>query len=106
MRILLDESLPRRLASALSMHEVQTVVEAGWSGVKNGKLLALASVQFDAFVTADQNLQYQQNLSALPVSVVVLVAHNNRLESLLPLVPQLLSCLSALQPKTLVRVGG
>ena len=76
MRILLDESLPRRLSRSLAEHDVRPVAEGGWSGTKNGKLLALAAVQFDVFVTADRNLQYQQNLAALPVAVVVLVAHD------------------------------
>lgn len=105
MRILLDESLPRRLSRSLVEHDVRTVPEAGWSGTKNGKLLALAAVQFDVFVTADRNLQYQQNLAALPVAVVVLMAHDNRLETLLPLVPKLLTCLATLVPNTLTRVG-
>lgn len=106
MRILLDESLPRRLSRALAEHTVTTVVEAGWSGVKNGRLLALAAEQFDVFVTADRNLQYQQNLAALPLAVIVLVAHNNRLPTLLPLVPELLACLEKISPKSLIRVGG
>ena len=106
MRILLDESLPRRLSRALGEHTVSTVVEVGWSGVKNGKLLALAAGQFDVFVTADRNLQYQQNLAVLPLAVVVLVAYDNRLPTLLPLVPELLACLAKLSPNSLVRVGG
>jgi hypothetical protein len=101
MRILLDESLPHRLSLALGGHEVRTVVEAGWSGVKNGKLLALASQRFDVFLTADQNLQYQQNLSTLPLAVIVLAARNNRLPTLLPLVPDVMVCLASLLPKTL-----
>jgi predicted nuclease of predicted toxin-antitoxin system len=105
MRILLDESLPRRLSRALAGHTVCTVVEAGWSGAKNGKLLVLAAGQFDVFVTADRNLQYQQNLAALPLAVIVLVAHDNRLPTLLPLVPELLVCLAKLTPNSLVRVG-
>jgi predicted nuclease of predicted toxin-antitoxin system len=106
MRILLDESLPRRLSHALAGHAVSTVVEAGWSGVKNGRLLALAAAQFDVFVTADRNLQYQQNIAALPLAVVVLVAHDNRLATLLPLVPDLPACLAKLLPNSLIRVGG
>ena len=106
MRILLDESIPRRLSRALTGHKVSTVVQAGWPGVKNGKLLALAAEQFDVFVTADRNLQYQQNLAALPLAVVILVAHDNRLPTLLPLVPELLACLAKLSPNSLVRVGG
>jgi hypothetical protein len=84
MRILLDESLPRTLRAELLEHSVKTVVEMGWSGIKNGELLRRAADRFDVFVTADQNLPYQQNLSALPVSVVVLAARTNRIEALRP----------------------
>lgn len=106
MRILLDESLPRRLRSIFVGHDVVTVVEAGWCGVKNGQLLQFASSRFDLFVTADQSLQYQQNLSALPISVAILVARDNQLESLRSPVIELLSQLASLAPRTLVRCGG
>ena len=106
MRILLDESLPRRLRSIFSGHEVVTVVEAGWSGVKNGELLQLAAARFDVFVTADQNHQYQQNLSALPITVAVLVARDNQLKSLLSPATELLSCLSTLPAHSFLRCGG
>jgi hypothetical protein len=94
-----------KVTRELAGYKVSTVLEAGWSGVKNGKLLALAAEQFDVFVTADRNLQYQQNLSALPLAVVVLVAYDNRLPTLLPLVPELLACLAKLSPNSLVRIG-
>jgi hypothetical protein len=106
MRILLDESLPRGLKVELVGHDISTVVECGWSGVKNGKLLLLAAARFDAFVTADQNLQYQQNLSSLPISVVILVAHDNRLQTLRALVPDLLAGLDILQERSVLLVGG
>ena len=106
MRILLDESLPRRLKADLVGHDVATVVECGWSGVKNGRLLALAAERFDVFVTADQNLQYQQNLAALPVSVLVLVARDSRLQTLQALVPETLASLAAMPARSLLRVGG
>jgi predicted nuclease of predicted toxin-antitoxin system len=105
MRLLLDESVPSRLRRALPDHEVRTVGEMGWSGVKNGKLLALAATAFDAFVTVDKNLPYQQNLSALPVAVIVLDARSIELPALLPLVPALELQLSLLKPKTYVRVS-
>ena len=89
MRLLLDECVPARLRRALPSHEVSTVVIEGWSGVKNGKLLALAAQHFDAFITVDKNLPYQQNTSALPVAVLVLDAVSNELHFLLPLVPAL-----------------
>lgn len=105
MRILLDESLPRRLRSELPGHHVRTVSELGWSGLTNGELLRRATDQFDVFLTADQNLQFQQNLGALPISVVILTAESNRLEELRPLVPELLECLAALEPRTFTRIG-
>ena len=106
MRILLDESLPRRLRRAFPGHEVVTVVEAGWSGVENGELLRLAATRFDIFVTADQNLQYQQNLSALPITVAILVAPNNKLESLRAPAAELLARIESLPPRSLVQCGG
>jgi hypothetical protein len=56
MRLLLDESVPSRRRRALPNHAVRAVGEMGWSGVKNGKLLALAANDFDAFITVDKNL--------------------------------------------------
>ncbi len=104
MRLLLDESVPRRLRTALPKHSVSTVVELGWSGTRNGELLRLASEKFDVFITVDQNLPFQQNASTLPVSVVVLVAPSNKLEALLPLVPKLEAILKNLEPGGLARI--
>jgi len=98
MRLLLDECVPARLVRALPSHQVSTVVQEGWSGVKNGKLLALAATRFDVLVTVDKNLQYQQNTSALPVAVLVLDAVSNELSSLLALVPALEAELINLKP--------
>lgn len=106
MRILLDESLPRRLRRVFAGHEVVTVAEAGWSGVENGELLRLAATRFDVFVTADQNLQFQRNLSALPITVAVLVARNNKLESLRVPAADLLLRLDSISPHSFVRCGG
>ena len=87
-------------------HAVRTVVEAGWSGIKNGKLLALAAAEFDAFITVDKNLPFQQNLEKLPIALVVLDAVSNELSVLVPLVPALLRALASLQPKTYTLVKG
>ena len=105
MRILLDESLPRPLARLLVGHDVLTVVEAGWASFENGALLQQAAHGFDVLITADQNLEFQQNVKALPMAVVVLVAESNRLESLEPLIPAVLEALKSLEPKKLLRVG-
>ena len=77
----------------------------GWSGVKNGELLALAAADFDAFITVDKNLSYQQNLSTLPISVVLLDAYSNELAVLLPLLPDLERALSSLAARTFIRVA-
>jgi predicted nuclease of predicted toxin-antitoxin system len=106
MRILLDESLPIELRSDITGHDVRYVCEMGWSGLKNGELLARAAAQFDVLLTADQNLEYQQNLNTLPVAVVVLIAQSNRIEQLRLLLPRLFQVLSSLQPRTLLRVEG
>jgi predicted nuclease of predicted toxin-antitoxin system len=105
MRILLDEDLPRRLGVLLIGHETSTVQRSGWSGIKNGKLLALAGSKFDVFLTMDSNLEFQQNLAVLPVAVLVVEAVSNRMEHLVPLVPGILKELNHLPPKSLRRVG-
>ena len=76
----------------------------GWSGVKNGELLALAAFEFDAFITVDKNLPYQQNLATLPIAIVILDATSIELPALLPLVPALEQALLILKPKTCVTV--
>ena len=77
----------------------------GWTSLSNGELLRQAAETFDALLTADQNIEFQQNLTKLALAVIVMVATSNRLESLEPLVPAVLEALQALQPKALVRVG-
>jgi hypothetical protein len=105
VRVLLDESLPRPLAKLLVGHDVRTVRQAGWVGLENGELLSSAARAFDVVITADQNIEHQHNLAALPIAVVVLVADTNRIESLEPLVPELLIVLETIPPKILRRVG-
>jgi hypothetical protein len=105
VRLLLDESLPRPLANLLIGHVVRTVVQMGWSSLGNGALLRQAASEFDALLTADQNIEFQQNLKTLPLAVVVLVVDSNRLESLEPLVPAVLQALTTLEPNVLIRVG-
>ena len=104
MRLLLDESVPTRLRRSLTSHSVKTVVEMGWSGVKNGALLTLAAGEFDAFLTVDKNLPYQQNLGTLPIALIVLEANSNELVALLPLVPRREQVLGSLKPRSFVRI--
>ena len=105
MRVLLDECVPRKLKRELPGHEVLTVTDRGWSGVKNGELLALAIAEFDAFLTVDQNLKYQQNLQTFPIAILLLIAPNNRLKTLLPLMPDVREALAEIKAGEFVRIG-
>jgi hypothetical protein len=84
VKLLLDHCVPKRFGRLLKTHEVRTAFEMGWEGKKNGQLLMLASSQFHAFLTVDQNLRYQQNLKILPLPVCVLLTPDNRFETLEP----------------------
>jgi hypothetical protein len=88
--ILLDECVDRRFARDLVGHSVTTVQRRGWSGIKNGELLALAEKEFDAFITVDRKLATQQDLTKFRVSVLLLRVHTNRLEHIRPLAAELL----------------
>ncbi|HEY2435380.1 MAG TPA: hypothetical protein VGI12_22110 [Vicinamibacterales bacterium] len=78
----------------------------GRSSKRNGELLHLMLATKFAALTVDQNIQFQQNVRASGVAVVVLVAKTNRLTELRPLVPQILAALGRLVPGELIRVGG
>jgi len=93
VRVLLDECVDRRLAREIAGHEVTTVPDAGWASAKNGDLLALAQKTFDALVTVDRNLSFQQRLPSFSIAVVILRARTNRLVDLRPLIPKLLEIL-------------
>ena len=104
MNILIDECLPKKLKKELVEHFVFTVQEKDWSGMKNGELLRRAVREFDVWVTADQNIEYQQNLNRFDIAVVVLVAQRNELEALLPLMPQLQKALQVIRPRQIVYI--
>jgi hypothetical protein len=105
MRVLLDECVPRKLKRELAEHQVLTVTEHGWSGITNGQLLTLAEVEFDVFLTVDQNLKYQQNLTDSRIAIILLVARNNRLKTLLPLMPEVSEVLKNVKIGDFVQVG-
>jgi hypothetical protein len=105
MRVLLDECVTRYLKRDFSGHEVFTADEAGLKGLKNGRLLQAVSGRFDVLVTVDQNLQYQQNLSAYALAIVVLKARRSTYPVLKPLMPELLQRLETVKPGEVVVVG-
>ena len=100
MRVLLDECLPARFARELTGHTVKTVPQAGWAGIKNGRLLKLLaeSGRFEVFLTVDKSLRHQQNLRGIPFGMAVLHARSNNLADLRPFAPELLRRLPLLRP--------
>lgn len=95
MRLLLDENLPKRLKQDLKEHEIHTAADKGWTGISNGKLLELLTAAgFDALLTFDKNLQYQQNFSRFTIAVIVLNAPDNSYATLRGLVQKVKDVLS------------
>jgi hypothetical protein len=106
MRVLLDECVPRALRKELPGHEVKTVAEAGWAGVKNGELLLLAARQFDVLLTVDRNLEYQQNFAGLALAVIVVHAPSNDVAVLRALMPAVLAAISETKPGKVTHIHG
>jgi predicted nuclease of predicted toxin-antitoxin system len=106
VRILLDESLPRQLARELIGHDVRTVNQQKWTGLKNGELLRRAKDNgFELFITADQKLEYQQNLARSGLGIIIIKAVRNRMDELRPLIPSLLQAISSVRQGSVVSVG-
>ena len=104
-RLLLDEQLPRLLAQLLPGHHVRTVGQMRWSGVRNGRLLDRAAEEFDALITMDTNMRFQQTILGRDIGLLVVRAPSTRLVHLEPLVPQLLEAIDSLLPGTVLVVG-
>ena len=98
LKILLDECLDRRLAKDITDYFVKTVPDMGWAGLKNGDLLAKSQEEFDIFITNDQNLSFQQNLSRFKIAVLVLCPASNRLSDLRAIFPKAFKKLNTLKP--------
>lgn len=96
MKLLLDEQVPRQLAALFPVgFEVKTVQQMRWAGTKDRQLLQLASKHnFVALITADKNMEYQQNHEDIKIMVIVLIAQGNRLQELQPLVPDVINILN------------
>jgi hypothetical protein len=105
VRVLIDECIDWRLARHLEDHDVNTVQQMGWAGIRNGQLLNLSSPQFDVFVTVDRNLSFQQNLGSFSIAVVVLHAKTNRLADLMPLVSALLAAIETAPSGVVTHIG-
>ena len=99
MRVLLDECLDERFRNSFSAHDCQTARYAGLAGMENGELLTAAeSAGFDVFLTVDQGIEYQQNLTRRKIAIMILRPKSNRLKDLLSLLPTCLAQIDSVRP--------
>ena len=105
MKVLLDECVTRYLKRDFTGHQVLTVEEAGFKGLKNGQLLQAVSGLYEVLVTVDQNLQYQQNLSSFAIAIILLKAQRSTYPMLKPLMPQVHAILQKIKPGEIIVVS-
>src|SRR5882724_4289725 len=103
MLVLLDENLPYRLRLLILRHEVRTVAYQGWQALSNGELLSVAEeAGFAVMLTADQNIQYQQNIRGRKIAIIIL--SNNELERIAAHLAQILTAIDEVKPGEFVTV--
>jgi hypothetical protein len=99
VRVFIDEHLDVRLYQLFGGNfDAETADYRGWKGAQNGELMRRAAAEYDAFVTNDQNIPHQQNIAALDLRVVVLIAPSHKVEDLEPLVPDVEKALREMAP--------
>lgn len=105
MRVLLDECVPRSLTRGLAPHDVRTVQAMGWSGIKNGALLARAAVDFEALFTIDKDFAGRRDSTGNSLILVILLARSSDPVLLQPHMSAVRAALEQAQPGQVVRVG-
>src|SRR5713226_2360843 len=96
MKILFDQGTPLPLRGALTAHTISTAYEMGWSDLDNGALPKVAAEEFDALITTDKNLRYQQDLKGRRLAILVLPSTSwPKLQAYLP---QIIAAVGQLQP--------
>ncbi|HEY0157732.1 MAG TPA: hypothetical protein VGF28_10645 [Thermoanaerobaculia bacterium] len=103
-RVLFDENMPRKLRRDLPAFSIRTAQEEGWSAFRNGELLARAAVQFDVFVTIDQRMRYQQNMTRFNIGVVVIEVPDTRIVHLRALLSELHDAIASVAPGEVILV--
>ena len=107
MRVLLDECVDERFRNYFPDHDCQAARYAGLAGLMNGDLLTAAeTAKFDVFLTVDQGIEYQQNLTGRSIGIIVFRTKSNRLKDLLPHVPACLAQIESIQPGDIARIQG
>lgn len=104
MRLLFDECVSRRLKRDFIGHDVVTIDEAGFKGLKNGNLIRSASGIFEVLITVDKNIEHQQNKDKLSIAIIILSAKSNRYESLSPLIPKAMKALENIKIGEIIKV--
>lgn len=108
MKILLDENIDVRFKALFSntKHEVYTVRDMQWNGIKNGALLQLLKDNnFNYWIVVDKNIPYQQNISKLPCTIIVLDVFRNTLEHIAPLLPYLLTAIDSISENKVIVIS-
>ena len=91
MKILIDENLPIKLKYKLADFNVFTVRDMNWNSLKNGELLKLAQeTGFDTFITSDKNIQFQQNISKMNISFIILNVFQLKWKLIEPMIPEIM----------------
>jgi hypothetical protein len=102
MKILLDECVPKIVKKRLPQFDISTVQEMNWSGVKNGELIELAEINFDVFISSDQNLKHQQNLKSRTLAFIILPS--NQVPIVESLLPQIELALNEIQKNEFIEI--
>jgi predicted nuclease of predicted toxin-antitoxin system len=98
VKILLDHNLDWRISDHIAGHEVHTTHEMAWDTLKNGALMTEAEKsQFSVLITSDKGIKAQQTMKGRSIAVVILRAPNNRLETHLAMISQIVQVVSVIQ---------
>ena len=105
MKILLDHNLDWRLSDQLPGHEVSTALEMARDALKNGALMTEAEkFGFSVLITSDKGIKDQQTMKGRAIGVVIMRALNNRLETHLTMIPEVIQVLAVIQPGQIIEV--
>ena len=105
MKILLDHNLDWRLSDRLSGHEVSTALEMAWDTLKNGALFTQAEKSgFSVLITSDKGIKDQQTMKGRSIGVVIIRAPNNRLETHLTMISEVIQILAVIRPGQIIEV--
>jgi len=106
VRVLVDQCLPRHLATELTGHEATTVRAQRWLGLRNGVLLrAAVDAGFEVFITNDSSIEFQQNVKRIGIGVIAIVGFRNRIQDLRPIIPRILEELKTIKPGQVVTIS-